>query len=605
MNSINSLSKISELGSGLHGKVYLCSYKNNKYALKETKITNKFYSTETLNEINMLLLLKGIPEVVSLHSYWHKSDKDYLLLEHCDISLSDIIHRMTESKRIEQAPIILNQIGSALQKITSLGFVHMDVKLNNILVTKNPLQFKLCDFGLSTTAYGFINGKEGGTFKYMAPEILLDSKRTYTSSTKVDIWSLGITICRYISGNKLHRDIHEKNCVKWIFQNSISNVNTSILRFEELVMENQIKGYLKITSLIGNVNINDSLAKKLHLMLQLNYNDRMLPINKQDNHRNKNLEFKNDKYYFTNSELGISIWYYLYNMRFIEDISREHNKYFSIIAYEILCRYIELTKIGSPFDIWKSVENIKLLSLLTFKDDIKIKDIKNSYEILEIIKYKIINPNLLNVFERVYNCFTCPLPTVNLDTWFTIPLISESNNKNKKYIMNEDMLKYREDIVNLILNDYDNEPVDIFRMCKYLNEIVSKNIKYKKEYLYNTIKKICIDYRKGKITVNDHTSFYEKIINITNGIIPSITYNDYFDVNHKDLLYILLSSQYNIKYMEIEDKKFVNMCTILCTNAKIKEIITNYKDIYMCLTKLKNTRWSNKSSYRNLMNKLI
>jgi len=49
------------------------------------------------------------------------------------------------------------------------GFAHMDIKLDNILIS-NSGNLKLCDFGLSTPASSLIS-KKLGTEAYMAPEI--------------------------------------------------------------------------------------------------------------------------------------------------------------------------------------------------------------------------------------------------------------------------------------------------------------------------------------------------------------------------------------------------------------------------------------------------
>jgi len=49
------------------------------------------------------------------------------------------------------------------------GFAHMDIKLENILVS-NEGHLKLCDFGFSTFVSNLVT-KKLGTEAYMAPEI--------------------------------------------------------------------------------------------------------------------------------------------------------------------------------------------------------------------------------------------------------------------------------------------------------------------------------------------------------------------------------------------------------------------------------------------------
>jgi len=69
------------------------------------------------------------------------------------------------------------------------GFAHMDIKLDNILIS-NEGNLKLCDFGLSTYATNMIS-KKLGTEAYMAPEIHY-ARTTPCLAKNTDIFSLGI-----------------------------------------------------------------------------------------------------------------------------------------------------------------------------------------------------------------------------------------------------------------------------------------------------------------------------------------------------------------------------------------------------------------------------
>ena len=89
---------------------------------------------------------------------------------------------------------LLRSIFSQLIEATSAmhnvaGFAHMDIKLENILVS-NEGHIKLCDFGFSTYASGQV-AKKLGTEAYMAPEIHT-ARSAPCDPKKADIFSLGI-----------------------------------------------------------------------------------------------------------------------------------------------------------------------------------------------------------------------------------------------------------------------------------------------------------------------------------------------------------------------------------------------------------------------------
>ena len=70
--------------------------------------------------------------------------------------------------------------------------VHRDIKLENILVNKNPegnlTAVKLGDFGLATKIENGLLNQKCGSPVYVAPEVLLGKDYGF----EVDVWSLGV-----------------------------------------------------------------------------------------------------------------------------------------------------------------------------------------------------------------------------------------------------------------------------------------------------------------------------------------------------------------------------------------------------------------------------
>jgi serine/threonine protein kinase len=90
------------------------------------------------------------------------------------------------------------------------NFIHADIKIQNILITKPTKQdkengltarAKICDFGISQmireekfeTRPKAIMKEKSGTMGYMAPEILGQSKNIIVGP-EIDMWAFGIVL---------------------------------------------------------------------------------------------------------------------------------------------------------------------------------------------------------------------------------------------------------------------------------------------------------------------------------------------------------------------------------------------------------------------------
>lgn len=94
----------------------------------------------------------------------------------------------------------LVQIASALQFLHRNRIVHLDVKLENVILTRTATP-KLIDFGcarhLDSTQP--LNTTLGGTLHYLAPEVVANSDAL--PSTANDAWALGVLIYTALIGN--------------------------------------------------------------------------------------------------------------------------------------------------------------------------------------------------------------------------------------------------------------------------------------------------------------------------------------------------------------------------------------------------------------------
>ena len=136
-------------------------------------------------------------------------------MEPCSSSLDQLFLPDGEPKKFRwSSPVpddrqVLLQIARGLHHVHSEGFVHRDVKPENILINQHADPdglVKLSDFGLSkpvSVLETFTQSQIKGTPIYRPPEIL-ELKRSPTGdlpsgSTKWDVFSAGCTFFNYVT----------------------------------------------------------------------------------------------------------------------------------------------------------------------------------------------------------------------------------------------------------------------------------------------------------------------------------------------------------------------------------------------------------------------
>ena len=83
----------------------------------------------------------------------------------------------------------------------SLGYAHLDIKLENILLDEF-FNIKLADMGICENVaqtMGYSHRRKG-TVNYMAPEVVSLTKNDTYSAFAADVYSLGVTIYIMLTG---------------------------------------------------------------------------------------------------------------------------------------------------------------------------------------------------------------------------------------------------------------------------------------------------------------------------------------------------------------------------------------------------------------------
>ena len=167
------------------------------YAAKQIKrrISGDASRREAYKEAHALAALGGThANLLRYHNMWEEEGGTlYILTELCDLG-SLRLDPHTENPNLphteRQLAEMVRQLASGLQYLHAHGFVHLDVKPENVCATSAGL-YKLTDFSL-VARVGAASVQEGDN-RYMAYELLRHSM-VGIDLRKADVYSLGASI---------------------------------------------------------------------------------------------------------------------------------------------------------------------------------------------------------------------------------------------------------------------------------------------------------------------------------------------------------------------------------------------------------------------------
>lgn len=172
------------------------------------------------------------PHVVHIHDFGVQEEFVYLAMEY--FPSGDLNRRLKNGLRIEDVIRVTKEIGGALDHAHTRGYIHRDVKPENILFREQNFAV-LSDFGIASMddiESSLTNrGTVMGTPRYMSPEQARGSKLDGRS----DLYSLGIVFFQMLSGDVPYRADNLVRICEQHSQDPIPNLPSHLAMFQGLV----------------------------------------------------------------------------------------------------------------------------------------------------------------------------------------------------------------------------------------------------------------------------------------------------------------------------------------------------------------------------------
>ena len=229
---------IQYIGKGSTGVVYEGKLKKNKkkqkFAIKFKINQNKKEDKET-QEISILRKLHN-SKITEIFAYIKINDfSHFCVLELGNHGDLENFQKVLLKRKVLSETIICyfaKQILEALEYIHRCKIIHMDIKQGNILVDSN-LNIKLTDFSVSCSFALFhpedlVKFPFVGTSKYMSPEIINRTHMKIKEASKIDIYSLGVTLYDLAFGEFPYKlkEVGSKN-----YEQILNNIKNENLEF--------------------------------------------------------------------------------------------------------------------------------------------------------------------------------------------------------------------------------------------------------------------------------------------------------------------------------------------------------------------------------------
>ena len=192
-----------QIGNGAFGQVCIAVHRLTGLKVAIKKIERSFIKDERTRRkiFQEVFIMKKLhhKNIIRLLEVFESNKNVMIVLEYA--GGGDLLQIIKTRGRLSESECkgIFFQIIDAIKTCHNTGIIHRDVKLDNILLSTDLTEIKLCDFGVSRFAKpGEKVNEQCGTPAYLAPEII--ANQGYEPFF-VDIWSMGVLLYAMLSAS--------------------------------------------------------------------------------------------------------------------------------------------------------------------------------------------------------------------------------------------------------------------------------------------------------------------------------------------------------------------------------------------------------------------
>src|ERR1019366_8153245 len=192
------------INSGGMAEIWLATdSKEKSYALRRMHARYRFDFFARRRFLKGCEILANIPDHETIIGYVEHGKikgQPYLVMDYVEAANLKELYAAQDPVLAEHVAQILLDMAAALEHMHENGFMHLDFKPENVLVTRNAA-VRLVDFDLAQPIPDKprkVSGKNPGTPAYMAPEQL----RGEPIGHRVDIFSYGVAAYELLTNQK-------------------------------------------------------------------------------------------------------------------------------------------------------------------------------------------------------------------------------------------------------------------------------------------------------------------------------------------------------------------------------------------------------------------